>query len=127
MVPLDLQYFSELQKLSKFYEKKKLYDDFVRIYNLTYARVDESVLHLIDSICANYQTAHQDIIEQWLTVIYAGMIAEENKEHAILKKRIKHLGMYQVLVQNHTPFYAANFSKGKKWRELDALMTKLGI
>lgn len=127
MAPLDLQYFSELQKLSKFYEKNKLYNDFVNIYNLTSARVSENVLHLIDTICSSYHNFHRDIIEQWFTVIYAGMIAEENKAHAILKKRIKHLGMFQILIQNQKPYYAANFSKGKNWRELDTLMKEFGI
>lgn len=55
------------------------------------------------------------------------MIAEENKLNAILKKRIKRLGMYQVLVQNYPPSVAANYSKGKKWRELDALMVHYGF
>jgi len=67
------------------------------------------------------------IMDIWFTVIYAGMVAEENKKNAILKKRVKRLGMYQVLIENQSPDFAANFSKGKKWRELDALMKKYGF
>jgi hypothetical protein len=55
------------------------------------------------------------------------MVAEENKEHAILKKRIKRLGLYQVLVENMEPEQAAIFSKGKKWTELDKLMKEKGF
>ena len=55
------------------------------------------------------------------------MIAEENKGNAILKKRIKRLGMHQVLLENYTPEHAANFSKGKKWKDLDKLMKQKGF
>ncbi len=55
------------------------------------------------------------------------MIEEENKQFAILKKRIKRLGMHQILIDNLDPEVAANFSKGKKWRELDNLMKLRGF
>jgi hypothetical protein len=42
-------------------------------------------------------------MELWFTVLYAGMISEENKTNAILKKRVKRLGIHQVLIQNSTP------------------------
>ena len=57
----------------------------------------------------------------------AGMIAEENKVNMILKKRIKRLGVYQVLMDNFPPSEAANFSKGKGWRELDSIMKAKGF
>ena len=66
-------------------------------------------------------------MEIWLNVLYAGMIAEENKKNAILKKRIKRLGMYQVLIEQMPPEQAAVFSKGKKWKELDQLMATKGF
>jgi hypothetical protein len=46
------------------------------------------------------------------------MIAEENKDKAILKKFIKRLGVHQVLIEKHDPVLAANYSKGKKWQVL---------
>jgi hypothetical protein len=55
------------------------------------------------------------------------MIAEENKKNAILKKRIKRLGIYQVLIEGMKPEVAAVFSKGKKWRELDKTMLERGF
>jgi hypothetical protein len=66
-------------------------------------------------------------MEIWFNVLYAGMVAEENKEHALLKKRIKRLGMHQVLLENMEPEKAALFSKGKKWTELDKLMKEKGF
>ena len=55
------------------------------------------------------------------------MIAEENKSKAILKKRIKRLGMYQTLIQQLPAMEAAVFSKGKKWQVLDKICRELGF
>ncbi len=125
--PYDITYFTELKALSNQYEKDKVYNDFVSIYLLTTNTIGQNVIHLISKIVNTYKLQDQVIIEQWMSVIYGGMIAEENKVHAILKKRVKRLGMYQLLIMNLLPQFAANFSKGMKWRELDSLMTQYGF
>lgn len=61
------------------------------------------------------------------SILYAGMIAEENKEFSYLGKRIKRLGVYQTIYQVLTPEESANFSRGKKYRVLDALCRSLGF
>lgn len=127
MPPRDIEYFSELQQIARHYTEHKLYNDFVQIYTRTNHIITPEVLTLIDELTLTYQPQHQEKMEQWFTVLYAGMIAEENKENAILKKRVKRLGMHQVLILNHAPESAANFSKGKKWRELDVVMRELGF
>jgi len=127
IAPLDKQYFSELLEISKKYSKNKVYNDFVKIYDKTTAEIDNEVIELLEIISKTYNTEDRAIIEKWFTVIYAGMIAEENKERAVLKKRIKRLGMHQVLIDNLAPNITANFSKGKKWRELDAIMREKGF
>lgn len=125
--PHDVTYFSELLDISQHYGNNKVYQDFVSIYNLTTERIDQQAINLIDRIVQSYQIQHQMILEQWFTVIYAGMVAEENKAHAVLKKRIKRLGMYQVLILGITPTDAANFAKNKKWRGIDAIMKTYGF
>ena len=55
------------------------------------------------------------------------MVAEENKLNTKLGKRIKRLGIYQILIENSSPETAAVFSKGKKWKELDDLMKTKGF
>jgi bifunctional pyridoxal-dependent enzyme with beta-cystathionase and maltose regulon repressor activities len=82
---------------------------------------------LIDRIVSTYNHEDKIIVEQSLTVIYAGMIAEENKKNAILKKRIKRLGIHQVLILNMPAREAAKFSYGRNWRELDAIMSTFGF
>jgi hypothetical protein len=125
--PSDTKYFSDLQKISSHYTGSKVYNDFVRIYEVTSRNIDESVLTLIEEIAETYSDSDKKIMEQWFTVIYAGMIAEENKAYTKLSKRVKRLGMYQTLVLNMPATEAANYSRGKKWRELNATMQKYGF
>lgn len=125
--PKDAVYFAELQKIALSYPENKVYNDFVSIYQKTTANIDEQILAYIDTLYPSYLSHHWENTALWFTVLYAGMVAEENKEGAILKKRIKRLGMYQVLMQQLKPEEAASFSKGKSWRELDSLMRQLGF
>jgi len=125
--PYDVDYFTRLKELNMIYGGNKVYEDFLKIYYSTDKTINPDVLDLIDGIVSTYLPEHQISIEQWFTVIYAGMIAEENKQFAILKKRIKHLGVHQTLVQDYEPAAAAKFSQGKKWGELDRIMKAFDI
>ncbi|MBU2491293.1 MAG: hypothetical protein KJ571_01610 [Bacteroidetes bacterium] len=124
--PKDAQYFDRLQQLGKVHSSKKLYQDFLQIYNATNGKIETKVLNLITTISQNYGNDSLEI-DKLLTTIYAGMVAEENKAFTKLGKRIKNLGVYQVLIDSLPFNTAANFSKGKKWRELDAIMIEKGI
>ena len=77
--PLDVDYFGFLREQAKIFGSQKIYDDFVSIYNLTSNQVEGTVLDYIRKISlAGYG-------EKWLefekvyTILYMGMIAEENK------------------------------------------------
>ena len=124
--PSDIQYFSRLKKLGEKYERQKIYDDFVVIFNRTTAETDPDIFKLISFLSRNYKEDQLEI-EIWFNVLYAGMVAEENKEKAILKKRIKRLGIHQVLIDEMAPEVAAGFSKGVKWQQLDRLMEAKGF
>jgi hypothetical protein len=124
--PTDIQYFSRLKKLGEKYGSRKIYDDFVVVFNRTHSEVDPNTLKLICLLSRFYEKDALEV-EIWFNVLYAGMIAEENKENAILGKRIKRLGMHQVLIEDMKPEEAAVFSKGKKWKELHRLMKKRGF
>ncbi len=129
--PKDTQYFTILKELGSIYGNQKIYDDFVKIYNITTSQIDSNVIKTIIEISSNYcknqDKSHKDEICRWFTVVYAGMVAEENKQNAVLKKRIKRLGIHQVLIEGLKPIYAADFSRGKKWRELDAICREKGF
>ncbi|ALG67028.1 DUF7004 family protein [Beggiatoa leptomitoformis] len=124
--PSDTYYFARLQILGKLYGFQSLYDDYIAIYEKTNAQINPDVLSLILQLTEKYQVDSLEIAI-WFTVIYAGMVAEENKQGAILKKRIKRLGMHQTLIEQIAPNIAANYSRGKKWRELDVLCKEKGF
>ena len=124
--PKDTEYFGRLQQLSKVHGSKQIYSDFLKIYERTTKEIDEQVVGLIFLLSNGYGSDAFEI-KKWFIVIYAGMIAEENKAKAILKKRIKRLGMYQTLIEQMPAEKAAIFSKGKKWQHLDKICQQLGF
>jgi len=124
--PKDIEYFSRLKEIGNKHGNKKIYDDFVKIFESTTGTINSDTLDLIEKISTDYG-AEQYEIEQWFTVLYAGMIAEENKNRSILKKRIKRLGMHQLLIDNKEPRIAANYSKKMPWRVLDGIMKTKGF
>lgn len=117
--PLDTEYFSFFYDLAKQTSTKMVYDVFVRIYSGTTGIVSSNVIEIIKNESKQFGEKSKEA-EIWFGVIYGAMIAEENKKFAILKKRIKRLGLHQVLFGNMSINDAANWSKGKKWKEIDA-------
>ena len=126
VAPRDVDYFRRLHTIGNLFGRQKLYDDFVSVYAPTGKMVDPMILWRIKRLSLQYGEM-TDEVEQWLTVIYYGMVAEENKEHAILKKRMKRLGIHQILMEDKMPERAATFSKGKTAEELDKLMYEKGF
>ena len=123
--PTDIEYFTFLSGLTAA-DKQSVYNDFISIYNSTFKTLEQNVLNNITTLCAKYGKNSIDL-DIWLTTIYTGMIAEENKTYTRLGKRIKRLGLHQVLLGNLSPVDAANFSRGKKWKEIDIECNKYGF
>jgi uncharacterized protein DUF7004 len=125
--PKDAAYFSVLKCLGEKHGRQKIYDDFLLYYNHTTKNISKRVLRIISEIAETYNDDAEEI-DIWFSVIYAGMVAEGNKENAILGKRIKRLGMYQILCEDMDAEKAANFSRkpenyeGQWWKYLDGLM-----
>lgn len=126
--PKDYQYFERLLALADRYGRDRIYRDFCTIYERTGKTIEEQVLDLIKQLGSRYDDPADALnISIDFTIMYMGMIAEENKAHAILGKRVKRLGIYQVLYDGLSPMEAAFFSRGKKWRGLDALCKLKGF
>jgi hypothetical protein len=124
--PSDREYFADLRHLASRQGNHKVYDDFVQVFDRTGPDLNESVLAHITSLAAGYRR-DAVVAERLLCILYAGMIAEENKANAKLGKRIKRLGVYQVLIEGVPPEVAAEFSKGRPWQELDAQCQRRGF
>jgi hypothetical protein len=125
--PRDYEYFKFFLELTEVYGNDKVYNDFLTIYNKTDKEINHDIRDMIDDIVSTYNEDVRDKVEENLTVIWGGMIAEENKDNTYLGKRVKNLGMYQVLKGGMSPEDAAEFSKGKPWRELDIIMQGYNI
>lgn len=124
--PRDYQYFQRLIKYGEKYGNNKVYDDFVAIYGLTTKQIGNEILDFIEVLSENYGEDALDV-EIDFTIIYLGMIAEENKERTRLGKRIKRLGIHQILMEGKTFGEAANFSRGMGWRDIDKLCKERGF
>lgn len=118
-VPTDLWALEILLQWSNKRPAGAIYNDFCRIYELvtdksTY-EFTKPVIAMIEAIAFNYPDYIQACV-LW-TYFYMGMIAEENKkgpggEKLPLRRRIKRLGVYMVLMEDKTPEFAANYSRG---------------
>jgi hypothetical protein len=126
--PKDVEYFATLDSIGQDFGHINLYNDFVHLYNEVR---DEKVAnpHTINWIYSNAvkYSVYASRIGNAFAIMYAGMVAEENKEHKVLGKRIKRLGVYQVLVDREEPHYAADFSRGMKAKQLIVECEKRGF
>lgn len=124
--PRDFQYFQRLIQYGEKYGAQKVYDDFVSIYELTTKQMEASVLDKIEVIAKDYNEDSLSVAIDF-TIIYLGMIAEENKRFTKLGKRVKRLGIHQVLMEGMSYKQAADFSRGMGWRDIDGLCKERGF
>lgn len=124
--PRDWQYFTRLQQMAESYGAAKVYADFAAIFDATGKLLDPELLARITATSHDYT---QDILRADIvfTLLYAGMVAEENKAFAPLGKRIKRLGVFQVVMEDMPPQEAATFSVGRPWQELARLCAERGF
>lgn len=118
VAPRDVDYFAELQGLALRHGAFRLYQDFVEVYERTQAQAHPGVLGWITGLSAAYG-ADALAVDRLLTILYAGMVAEENKLNGPLGKRIKRLGMYQSLVEGMPAAEAAQYSRNVDAKRLD--------
>jgi hypothetical protein len=126
VAPSDRDYFAELRALAARHGNYRVYEDFIQVFDRTGAVVEEAVLRLVSTLAAGYRRDATEA-ERLLAILYSGMVAEENKAGAKLKKRIKRLGVHQVLLEGLPSEVAADFSRGRPWQELDAECRQRGF
>lgn len=120
----DYEYLYWIQKLGKDYGKDNVYTDFLRVYDVSVFDYDDSIAYnVIQEVDKHYHKP----TEQWWSLFYKTMVAEERKENTILGKRIKRLGVYNVLFDNYSAKYTARYMRGMDWQDLDDLMYQRGI
>lgn len=123
-IPLDKDYFQWILDLSEKYGVEKVYNDFLIVYDAADEIFDEEKCSLL---CHEIDKHYEEDTTHWWVIFYMTMVAECKKRNAILKKRIKHLGVYNVLFDGYDIDYVTEYMIGKKWKELDKLMKERGI
>ncbi len=129
---LDVQYFQILHELAQAYGADFVYADFVSVYDITTADVDNSVvLYIQNTIAGHYPN---DILRaaKVFTTLYMAMVAEFHYVSAWgtpsrLTKRVKRLGVYQVLYTDMSVEEAANYSRGGNFHDLNNLCQEYGF
>ena len=110
--------------MGKRYGEDRVYEDFLRVYDVSvFDYDDEKAYGVIQEVAKGYR----EPTEHWWSVFYKTMVAEERKENTILGKRIKRLGVYNVLFDKYPPRKTARYMRGMDWRDLDDLMYERGI
>ena len=100
--PKDNQYFKRLTEYASNYGNNQVYNDFVQIYNVTTKSLEDSVFELIDKLSEKYGEKAIDIAIDF-SIIYMGMVAEENKAYTKLGKKVKRLGYIFRSIPVHFP------------------------
>lgn len=122
--PTDKEYFQWIKALAHTYGVTQVYNDFCEIYDIVEQDLyRDKAMSLIIDIDTHY---NEDTVLWWI-VFYMTMVAEENKEKAILGKRIKKLGVYNILIDEYKIDDVVQYMKGMRWQQLNELMMERGI
>ena len=124
--PRDVDYFQQMKDYAQKYGKKKVYDDYVAVYDMTGKEISNETLLKITELTKSYGENSLDAYVLF-SVLYMAMIAEERKKYTRLGKRIKRLGVYSLLIENKSISESANFMRGKKWQEISQLCQERGF
>ena len=88
--------------------------------------IEQYVISQIETFCSKYGNDYLSMEIQF-TVVYAGMITEENKAYTRLGKRVKRHRIYQCLLDGMTSQGSAIFSKRKRWRDIAKICEGYGL
>lgn len=124
--PTDSFYFQTLVDCISITNSGVVWECFLEVYESTGDDIDPKVIKLINGQAINYGHLYLDY-KKSMSMVYAGMIAENRKRFTRLGKRIKRLGLEVLIHEGGSVKYAANFMRGKTWREIDSMCTDRGF
>lgn len=123
----DEEYFEQMIALAEKYGREKLYQDYLKVYKYTGKNLDMKVLRAITGL-AKWEYGQDALRADYLlTVLYAGMIAEENKKYTKLGKRVKRLGVYGILMEGQSAQTAANLTRGMDHEQIQTMCEARGF
>ena len=118
IIPRDVEYFTELLKLTNYFKRDDIYNDYISIYDLTTKNFDNNVVDVIKKISLKYGEFKSEVFRTF-SILYMAMIA--------VGRRIKRLGVYYLLFKDKSPEFCANFMRKMPWQEIDKLCKEGGF
>lgn len=129
--PTDINYFTQLLGFANSYGVQLVYDDFKQLYEHTRAHkaVNVEGHSLIEALAGKYTTTPSDKLEfeVLFTILYAAMVAVEQKANTRLGAKIQCLGVHQILLDKMPVKQAAKYSYGMKAYEISAECASRGF
>ena len=122
----DSEYFSTAKLLAEKTSPEKFYNDFCKVYDATDKTMNSDIVPLISTISKDYDDL-SITAEQTFCILYMGMLAEENRKNTKLGKRIKRLGVHNVILENAPVYSAANFMRGMSARDINDMCAERGF
>ena len=98
----------------------------MEVFNASGPKVTTDSLGIINEVAERYGQEKEPILRM-LIILHMGMVAENLKRHTRLGKRIKRLGVHDLLLDSGDVNNAAHFMRGMGWREIDALCIERGF
>ena len=124
--PLDIEYFQFIHDLAAEYGTLAVYNAFKRIYDVADKELLPEAGSAIDQASERFSESNLKP-RFYFSILYLCMVAEQNYPNTRLGKRLKRLGIYQILFEGMAVPEAANWSRGKSWRVIAAECEKRGF
>lgn len=122
--PTDEWYFTKLVEYARVLGAERVYKDFVTMYDMTTKDFDtHTVRAVVDMVSDEYPSDARLVF----LILYYGMVAEENKANTKLGKRIKRLGVHELLVYGDPPHIAAHSTRGNIWQAIQDKCREAGF
>jgi len=115
--PLDTEYFQFIHDLASNYSTVTAYSAFKQLYAIAEKEIHPNAVDIIDEAASRFPKLLFKS-QLYFSVLYLAMVAEQNYPNTKLGKRLKRLGIYQFLFEGMAVVEAANWSRGKPWREI---------
>lgn len=122
--PTDEWYFTKLVEYADQVGTERVYNDFVTMYDLTTKEFSQDAVRTIVEMVAEDYPVDARLV---FLILYYGMVAEENKENTKLGKRIKRLGVHELLVYGDPPHIAAHSTRGNIWQAIQDKCREAGF
>lgn len=127
--PLDYDYLYWIQQLGLQYGNEKVYNDFLQVYECVRKDVTNRECY---EVTREVDSHYVEDTQVWWVIFFMTMYAECMKENTKLGKRIKHLAVYNVLIDKDEVEYVTQYMKNTEhlpdwYKYLERLMEARGI